>query len=226
MGADFYPRLTAASKDHTECNRLVNEQAQISLLLAGPGMIATMTFAPLVIALFYSARFDAAVPILRWVCLGMTLRVIAWPMGFILLAKGAQQLFFWIEVGAAAVHIGAAWLFIGHLGLTGAGVAFFTLCLCHAVAIYFIVRHVTGFRWERENRNISQFFLPVVFSAFFAFYVLPVLYATMLGALLFAIGCIYSVRTLLRLVPCERVPRPLKPVLTWLRVEPQTAAVE
>lgn len=58
MGADFYPRLTAVAKDNTECNRLVNEQAQVSLLLAGPGVIATLTFAPVVIALFYTAEFD------------------------------------------------------------------------------------------------------------------------------------------------------------------------
>jgi hypothetical protein len=32
-----------------ECNRLVNEQAEVGLLLAGPGVIATLTFAPLVI---------------------------------------------------------------------------------------------------------------------------------------------------------------------------------
>ena len=36
MGSDFYPRLTAVADDHAECNRLVNEQAQIGLLLAGP----------------------------------------------------------------------------------------------------------------------------------------------------------------------------------------------
>ena len=43
MGSDFYPRLTAVADDHTECNRLVNEQAQIGLLLAGPGVIGTLT---------------------------------------------------------------------------------------------------------------------------------------------------------------------------------------
>ena len=57
MGADFYPRLTAVAKDDQECNHLVNEQAQVSLLLAGPGVIGTLTFAPLVIALFYSTKF-------------------------------------------------------------------------------------------------------------------------------------------------------------------------
>ena len=36
MGTDFYPRLTAIANDNTECNRLVNEQAHVSLLLAGP----------------------------------------------------------------------------------------------------------------------------------------------------------------------------------------------
>ena len=55
--ADFYPRLTASAHDNTVCNRLVNEQARVGLLLAGPGVIATLTFAPLVIALFYNTRF-------------------------------------------------------------------------------------------------------------------------------------------------------------------------
>ena len=91
MGADFFPRLTAVANDRSECNRLVNEQAEVSLLLAGPGVIGTLTFAPLVIQLFYSAKFGPAVDILRWICLGMTFRVASWPMGFILLAKGARQ---------------------------------------------------------------------------------------------------------------------------------------
>jgi PST family polysaccharide transporter len=67
MGADFYPRLVGVATDNSRCNRSVNEQAQVSLLLAGPGIIATLTFAPLVIALFYSAKFAEAVEVLRWI---------------------------------------------------------------------------------------------------------------------------------------------------------------
>jgi PST family polysaccharide transporter len=52
MGTDFFPRLTAVANDNRECNRLVNEQAQISILLAGPGLLATLTVAPLVMAIF------------------------------------------------------------------------------------------------------------------------------------------------------------------------------
>ncbi len=100
MGTDFYPRLTAAAHDHVLCNRLVNEQAHVSILLAGPGLLATMTLAPLLMTVFYSHEFHPAADLLRWLCLGMMLRIIAWPMGFIVLAKGARMIFFWTEIAA------------------------------------------------------------------------------------------------------------------------------
>src|SRR6202008_3100330 len=110
MGADFYPRLTASIHDKAECIRLVNEQTLVGLLLAGPGVLATLTFAPLVIALFYSAKFGAAVGVLRWICLGATLQVITWPMGFIIVAKGNQTLFFFAELAWTVVAIALAWV--------------------------------------------------------------------------------------------------------------------
>ena len=167
MGADFYPRLTAVAKDNGECNRLVNEQAQISLLLAGPGVMATMTFAPLVIALFYTTKFAAAVEPLRWICFGMALRVIAWPMGFIIVAKGVQTIFFWTEVAATVVHVGLAFMLVGYFGLTGATMAFFGLYIWHGILIYVIVRRLSGFRWSAANRRTGLLFLPAMgwFSA-------------------------------------------------------------
>ena len=53
MGADFYPRLTVVANNPCECNRLVNEQAEVGLLIAGPGVLGTLTFASLVIQVFY-----------------------------------------------------------------------------------------------------------------------------------------------------------------------------
>ena len=53
----------------------MNEQTLVSLLLAGPGVIATIIFAPLIITLFYSPEFYEAVEVLRWICLGVAMRV-------------------------------------------------------------------------------------------------------------------------------------------------------
>ena len=110
MGADFYPRLVAASKDNAQCNRLVNEQAQVSLLLGGCGVLATLTFAPWIVTLLYSSDFEAGTDVLRWVTLGMAMRVITWPVGYILVAKGERTLFVAADLAWAIVNIGLTWL--------------------------------------------------------------------------------------------------------------------
>jgi antigen flippase len=218
MGSDFYPRLTAVANDDTECNRLVNEQAQIGLLLAGPGVIATLTFAPLVIALFYAATFVAAVEPLRWICLGMALRVIAWPMGYIVLAKGARSIFFWTEVAATIVHVGLAFVLVGRFGLAGATMAFFGLYIWHGILIYVIVRRLTGFRWSAANRRTGLLFLPLTGAVFCGFLVLPVWAATAVGFVAALVSGIYSLRVLCRLVSLDRVPRVVRDLLEWFRI--------
>jgi antigen flippase len=98
MSADFFPRLTAAISDHGEANRLVNEQAQVSMLLAAPGILGTLTFAPLIVPLFYSMAFQEGVELLRWLCIGVALRVITWPMGIVIVAHGRQSVFLAVEL--------------------------------------------------------------------------------------------------------------------------------
>jgi PST family polysaccharide transporter len=218
MGADFYPRLTAVSKNDGECNRLVNEQAQISLLLAGPGVIATLTFAPLVIALFYSAQFAPAVSLLRWICLGMMLRVVAWPMGFIVLAKGAQKIFFWTEVAATLVHVGLAWWLVKQFGLDGSGAAFFGLYIWHGILIYFVVRRLSGFRWSAVNRKLGRLFLPLTGIVFCSFYLFPFWLATAGGIVAVLMSSVYSARILLNLLPLDSIPYPISACLVKLNL--------
>lgn len=201
MGTDFYPRLTAVANDDTECNRLVNEQAQISMLLAGPGLIATLTAAPLVIGLLYSPEFYGAVALLRWICLGMILRIISWPMGFIVLAKGAKGAFFWTEVAATTVHVGLAWLLVGVFGSVGAGAAFFGLYVWHSILIYVIVRRLSGFRWSYENCRLGLVFLPASVLVFAAVTLLPLWPATVIGLLMTMLTGAHSLRVLTELVP-------------------------
>ena len=220
MGADFYPRLTAIATNNAECNRTVNEQAHVSLLLAGPGVLATLTFAPLVISLLYSAKFDPAVGILRWICLGMALRVITWPMGFIILAKGVQNIFFLTELAWTLVHIGLAWVCVKAYGLNGAGIAFFGSYVFHGFLIYPIVRRLSGFRWSAANRRTGLLFLTLIAVTFCGFHVLHPWLATSVGGLAFILSSVYSVRVLLTLVPYDRIPRSIRQLLELFRFAP------
>jgi PST family polysaccharide transporter len=201
MGADFYPRLVAVIKNDADCNRLVNEQAHISLLLAGPGVIATLTLAPLVLALFYSAKFTEAVDVLRWICLGIALRVITWPMGFIIVAKSRQGIFFTTELAWALVNVGITWVCVQTFGLVGAGIAFFASYVFHAAMIYPIVRRLSGFGCSPENKKAGLFFISSIAVVFCGFYALPPLFATGLGLTMMLASGIRSIRTLLRLLP-------------------------
>ena len=210
MGADFYPRLTASASDNAKCNRLVNEQARISLLLAGPGVIATLTFAPLVMAVFYSAKFAAAVGILRWICLGATLQVISWPMGFIMVAKGARGLFFWSELAWAVVSVGLAWTSIQYFGLNGTGIAFFGSYIFHGFLTYAIVRRLSRFRWSSANKQTGALFLSAIATVFGGFYLLPLVWAATVGIAAVLLSGTYSIRVLSKLVPLHEIPRPLR----------------
>ena len=224
MGADFYPRLVGVAGDNPQCNRLVNEQAQVSLLLAGPGVIATLTFAPFVIALFYSAKFEAAVDILRWICLGMALRVITWPMGFIIVAKNKQAIFIGAELAWTIVNVGLAWIYIGSFGLNGAGMAFFGSYVFHGLMIYPIVRRLSGFRWSVTNRKTGIVFLTSIAVVFCGFYVLPTWLATGVGILATLLSGMYSLRILVNLVSTDHIPRSLRRLLILFRLAPASSS--
>jgi enterobacterial common antigen flippase len=218
MGADFYPRLTAIAKDNTECNRVVNEQAQVSLLLAGPGVIATLTFAPVIIGLFYTAEFEGAVAVLRWICLGVTLRVISWPIGYVILARGRQDLFFWSELAWTVVYVGLAWVCVRAFGLNGAGIAFFGSYIFHCLVIYVLVHRLSGFRWSTANRQATVLFPALISAVFCGFYVLPPRLAMGIGTLAMIGSGAYSLRVVLNLMSVDRISGPILRVVAWLRV--------
>jgi enterobacterial common antigen flippase len=210
MGADFYPRLTACIANRHAANRLVNEQVEIGLLLAGPGVLATLTCAPLAIALFYSSRFLPAVEILRWICLGTLLQVVTWPMGYIIAAKARQALFFWCEAAWAIVSLALAWVCVSHFGLKGAGIAFFGSYIFHGVLIYCVIRRLSGFRWSVNNtRRCLAFFLGTA-AVFAAPYFLSFNKAVALGLVATLVSAAYSAHVLLHLVPREHLPPMLR----------------
>jgi PST family polysaccharide transporter len=225
MGADFYPRLTAAARDNQECNRLVNEQVEVGMLVAVPGVLGTLTFTPLVIQFFYSLKFGSAVDLLRWICLGMLLRVASWPMGYFLMARGERKLYFWTELSSNVVYIGLIWFGVAHSGLTGAGEAFFGMYVIYTAGIYLIVRRLTGFRWSAINLRLAAVCGPLVAAVFAGHYFLPAFGAMVFGAVATMAAGIFSLRTICTLIPLHRLPRAAQKLLALFRLAPVAGGV-
>lgn len=199
MGADFYPRLTAVANDNDQCNRLVNEQARVSMLLAAPGILVTLTFAPLVISIFYAPAFQEAVGVLRWICLGIAIRVISWPLGYILVAKNAQRLFMLSDFLWTIAHLGLAWLLIPRFGLEGSGMAFFGAYVLNVVFNYLLATRLTTFRWSAVNISTLSYYVVAAATVFAASLILrgPALVWT--GLLIALPSGLYSIRVLFKI---------------------------
>ena len=156
--------------------------------------------------------------ILRWICLGMALRVITWPMGFIIVAKNKQAIFIGAELARTIVSVGLAFLCVKSFGLNGAGMAFFGSYIFHGFMIYPIVRRLSGFRWSAENRKTGLIFVSMIAVVFCSFYVLPPLLATGVGTLAVILSGAYSIRVLVHLVSLDAIPSPVARLLVWFRL--------
>jgi PST family polysaccharide transporter len=150
MGKDFYPRLTGVAFQPKEEIQLINEQTQVGMLLAAPGLMFTLALAPVGIKLLYSAEYLEAYPILQWMILGVFLRTISWPMGFLFMARAKGKVFFWTEIITWSLQIVLVYFGLQFFGLVGTGVAFFTLYIFYTIMMFILLNRENNFRWTNQ----------------------------------------------------------------------------
>ncbi len=220
MGADFFPRLTSVVREPQTMNRLVNEQAEICLLLGGPGIAATITLAPLVIRFFYSASFAPAVELLSWMCFGMLFRICSWPVGFVLLAKGDRMRFVLTELFTHSTHGVLVWLCLRFWGLRGIGIAYLTVYVLYWILIQVIVGRSSAYRMSAPNARTTLAIVPAIGLIVAAGRLLPSWVAIAIGCILTIAVTAHSIRTLCHLVPPHRMPPVIAKVLRALHLLP------
>ena len=97
MAMDYLPRLTAVSNDNKEMNDVVNRQSEIVSFIIMPVVCLVLLFAPLVIKILYTTEFLDALNLLQWMSMGILVKALSYPMGYITFAKDNKKLFFWLE---------------------------------------------------------------------------------------------------------------------------------
>lgn len=160
MGADYYPNLTQIIKEPRESNLLVNNQTEVAIYLSAPILLAVVTFSPFVINLLYSSEFYESADILKWQVMGNVLKIICWPIGFIILAKGKGKAFFCTELLWNSSYVLFVYLGVSEFGVQVTGYAFLLSYLLSLILIYLIGFKLTGFLWNKTNIKLI-FFLVV-----------------------------------------------------------------
>jgi PST family polysaccharide transporter len=143
MGADFFPRV-AAAKDEAESRKITEKQIQAGLLLGVPLIMALLVLGKHGLRILYASSFDAAMPLLSWMTWGVFIRLITWPLGFWLLARGSSRVMIAIEGVAAVVSALAPAILIGRFGLISTSVAFAISNVIYGIAVVVMCRIQSG----------------------------------------------------------------------------------
>ncbi len=149
MGTDYFPRLSAAMDTPEQAARLVNEQTEIGLLLCGPVLIGMLGLSPWVIVLLYSPEFAPAVEVLRWQLLGDMLKVMSWPLGFVLLAAGAGKTYTMAETAGVAMFVVGTWAGLSAFGIAATGIAFLLMYVVYLPVVFWLANRQMRIRWNR-----------------------------------------------------------------------------
>ncbi|MBF9153053.1 oligosaccharide flippase family protein [Novosphingobium jiangmenense] len=149
MATDYFPRLTGAISDQKSASDIVSQQTEVALLLCGPILIGMLGIAPWLIEVLYAKSFGTAVVILRWQLLGDLLKLVSWPLGYVLLSAGEARKFLFAEVTAMGIYVVGTFLLLPVTGIAAPGIAYLMLYMLYLPLIrYLAARHVQR-PWSR-----------------------------------------------------------------------------
>ena len=197
MSADFFPRITAA-QDESAAADIAEKQIQAGLLLALPLLAILLTMGKLCVYLLFARTFDGTLSLLPWMIWGVFLRLLAWPLGYWLLARGSARTVVLLELFGNLLATLLPWLLLPAYGLVGAAMAFFASYALYALVLIAIAR-------ARSGRFLSGRTLGVFAGAALVLLLAQVsvahtagLYWGLLPSAIIALGCFLVYRRALR----------------------------
>jgi PST family polysaccharide transporter len=149
MGTDFFPRI-ASVKTEAEAQELCEKQIQAGLLLALPLIAGLLTLGQECIHLLYAQGFEQATPLLSWMVWGVFLRLLSWPMGYWLLARGSSRAVVIVESIASIISVLLPLALVPEFGIVGAAMGFFVSYVAYTAIMLVVSRKRSG-RWIRPS---------------------------------------------------------------------------
>jgi O-antigen/teichoic acid export membrane protein len=150
MGTDYYPRLSEVSNDSIRSKEVINQQAEITILILAPLLIIFFVFIQLGVIILYSKSFLAITDMMLWAALGMFFKASTWPMGFLFLAKGESKVYFFNELTSNIYNLLLSIIGYKLFGLTGLGMAFFGSYLLTLIQVIVIMKIKHDFFFSKK----------------------------------------------------------------------------
>jgi O-antigen/teichoic acid export membrane protein len=197
MVVDFYPRLSGVHTNNLKVNEMINQQAEIAILMIAPIMLLYLSSLPLLVPILYTKKFLLIIPFTQWVVLGMLLKTASWPMSYIPLAKGDSKFYFFLEgIFNNGLQLIAFIVCYYFFGLEGIGIAFFIIYILYFALIVFIgkKRYHVSYTKTFIKMFIFQLLLCTVAFLIAYFFKYPIGYIS--GGILLIVSSLYSYKEL------------------------------
>jgi O-antigen/teichoic acid export membrane protein len=137
--------------------------------------------APWALEILYAANFREGATLMRWQLLGVALRAISWPLGFLLLSRAMNWIFLSTQVLFNVAYLVATWTGMDLWGLEAVGVAFAGAYLVVLTFQWAVARLAIEFRLTRTVRVTLGVSVAVLLGAWAAFELAPTDWAYGLG---------------------------------------------
>jgi O-antigen/teichoic acid export membrane protein len=196
MSTDYYPRLSAMADDNRNARKLINQQAEVAILILAPILSIFLIFINWVVLLLYSQRFVAVDGMIHWAALGIYFKAASWPIGYLLLAKGASKVFFWSEIVANAYLLLFNVLGYKYFGLEGLGISFLVSYILVLIQVFIITKIKYSFSFDKVFYKVTILQLLIGLLCFGLMKTLSSPWTYILGSILIIISMLYSLREL------------------------------
>lgn len=210
MGTDYYPRLSSVAYSNELSRDLINQQAEIALLILAPIIQIFLVFINWIVVLLYSSKFTPINDMILYAALGMLFRAASWSISFILLAKGASKLFFWNELIANTYILVLNILGYKLYGLTGMGISFMIGYILYLFQVYFVAKHKYNFTFRGSLKKIFLLQLLLAIVCLFVVKTITSTYSFILGSITIAISLCISFKGLDKRVGIVELIKKLK----------------
>lgn len=144
MGTDYFPRLSAINKNNNLINKVVNEQADIAILLITPIITLFVAFAPIIIRLLYTKDFLVILGLVTFGMLGTLFKAVSFSLGYVIIAKGDSKIFIKTSIVFNLLMLSICVVSYKIKGLTGLGIGLLVYYIIHLIALKFITNHFYG----------------------------------------------------------------------------------
>lgn len=196
MAADYYPRLSGIANDNIKAKLLINQQAEVAVLILGPILSVFLIFINFAVILLYSTEFSPVNGMIHWATLGLFFKAVSWSIGFILLAKGASKVFFWSELIANLYMLLFNVLGYRIFGLNGLGIAFTLGYVLVLIQVYLIARIKYEFDFLSGCYKVFSIQLALGLTCFIIIKAISAPWTYISGVPVFILSSIYSLREL------------------------------